>query len=343
MKKIIYLIMFNFSALLIVMSATFSGCTKEGPMGPAGEDGQDADASCAICHDNSSDIAAATMQWGSSVHATGGNFERNGTECAHCHTTEGFKEAIANGTRSTAEPISNPTPPGCRACHNIHVNYDETDFNLLTTADVTLDVAASATTSFGDGNLCANCHQPRVPDPMPTVDGGATHSVSSPYWGPHYGSQAVIMGSDGAFEIGSGYPEPSSGHHGANCIDCHMAEAYGTQAGGHTMKMSYLYHGGDVPNLAGCEECHSSIESFDHMGVQTEIESLMTDLNDILFNAGLIDDSGHINPGYGDFTDNQLGVVMNYIILEHDGSHGIHNYAYTKKLLENSIAEAQSW
>lgn len=349
MKRIIYLILFNLSATLIIVSTTFSGCTKEGPMGPAGadgsdgENGQDANITCGVCHDNSSDIAAATLQWGSSVHATGGNFERNGTTCAHCHTTEGFKEAIANGTRGTAAPISNPTPPGCRACHKIHTNYDESDFDLLTTADVTLDIAGSTTVSFGEGNLCANCHQPRVPDPKPTMGGSNNHTVSSPYWGPHYGSQAVIMGGAGAYEVGTGYPEPTNGHHGANCVDCHMGEAYGDQAGGHTMKMSYQYHGQATPNLASCESCHSSIESFDHLGVQTEIEGLLADLENELLNQSMIDGSGHIAPSFGTFTDNQLGVVMNYIILEHDGSKGIHNYAYTKKLLENSIAEAQSW
>ena len=102
------------SAAAVVSLFAVSSCTKEGPQGPKGEDGN---ATCGVCHDFSETVETKILQWNNSVHATGGNYERNTTECAVCHTSQGFKERILTGAHETAADISDPANINCYTCH----------------------------------------------------------------------------------------------------------------------------------------------------------------------------------------------------------------------------------
>jgi len=135
MKKLSFL-------LLIVAAVTFVFTSCEGPAGPQGPEGPQGEtgatgpqgpegpagtAGCITCHDNNQVITAASAQWEASVHATGGNAERNGADCAPCHTSQGFLEVNAAGdfasglgNKSTAAAIDNPNQINCYTCHNIH-------------------------------------------------------------------------------------------------------------------------------------------------------------------------------------------------------------------------------
>ena len=108
------------------------GCSEddESTTGP----GETDVSSCGACHNVSTDILAMKIQYEASVHANGGNFERNSTSCAPCHTSEGFREVLATGFDVTADVINNPTPPNCRTCHNLHTNYDSSDYALASVA-----------------------------------------------------------------------------------------------------------------------------------------------------------------------------------------------------------------
>ena len=106
----------------------------------------------------------------------------------------------------------------------------------------------------------------------------------------------------------------------------------------------------DVLNLAPCNKCHPDAASFDIDGKQQEIYALWTRLGDMLReqNSGVL-------PGYkpGDkcatchrggtlpFDDDPTLVLenayTNYKLVANDRSWGIHNYQYTKLLLEDSI------
>ena len=310
-----------------------------GVAGATGTAGADMNATCTECHDLSTDMYAKIVQWNASVHATGGNFERNSTSCAPCHTHEGFTEVLSTGATSTVASIENPTPQNCRTCHNIHTNYDATDFALSTEAPVTLWLNG-ATVDFGKGNLCANCHQPRVPSPMPVI-GGADVDITSGYWGTHYGAQAAILGGTGGFEIAGSETYTNSYHTTGvadGCIECHMAAPYGDQARGHTMNMTYDYHGSEKANTAGCETsgCHTGFSDFDYNGYQTEIQGLLDELRDSLLANNIIDSSDHIVPNVA-YTANQAGAFINYYLILEDRSLGVHNTKYSRALLTNSI------
>lgn len=329
----------------VIVSCLIMGCTilslvgcegKEGPAGSAGPAGVDGTAICGTCHNVSTTVKAKIIQWEHSKHATGGNFERNGTSCAICHTSEGFRERLVTGANATAAVIQNPTPPNCRTCHNIHTNYDETDFNLSSSSPVTLMIN-NETVDIGKGNLCALCHQPRPVSPMPTLNGPDVTITNR--FGGHYGIQAATLGGTGYFEF-PGETYTNSSHTTVvteGCPTCHMADAYGWQAGGHTMKMSYDYHGTETQNLAGCKSCHSDIKNFDVNGVQTEVEGLLAELKTKLAKVGIYDEAAGLAKA-GKWTALQAGAYLNFQMATKDRSEGVHNAKYIKAVLKNTIA-----
>ncbi len=138
----------------------------------------------------------------------------------------------------------------------------------------------------------------------------------------------------------AGYGEytGSSGHSliEDTCTTCHMADAYGKQAGGHTMSMAYEYHGHEVANVAACGSCHSDVEDFDVNGTVTEIQALADELQGLLLAEGLLDEDGYAVTGT--YTSAQAGALWNYrmVVLE-DRSGGVHNPGYAKFLLETGI------
>ena len=326
-----------------------ASCTKEGPAGKDGADGQDGEdgidgsdgtATCIQCHGNTQNMDAKILQWEASTHATGGNFERNGEDCAPCHVSQGFLERMANNSMLSSV-IDNPNPPNCYTCHDIHATYTPEDWALTYIDPVTLWFpTGKAEVDLGIGNLCANCHQARIVDPMP-VPGGDNVTIPSPYWGAHHGPVANVIAGVGGYEVdGSLGYGPASVHATVienSCITCHLATAYGVQAGGHNMGMSYEYHGHEVVNTAGCFECHTSPDNLETKIADTkaEIDGLLGQLFGILTTQGVMDSTYHAIPG--EMTADQAGGILNYNMSREDKSHGIHNYNYTKALLTNSI------
>lgn len=347
MKKIN--VFYFISALLVAVMFSMASCTKEGPAGKDGApgkdgedgiDGQDGTASCIQCHDNTQVQFAKQIQWAASGHATMGDFERNDAECAACHTSQGFLQRMANGTHEADGKVENPNPPNCYTCHNIHSTYTPADY-ALTYADPLQLWINDAQIDIGEGNLCANCHQPRIPDPLPVV-GGDDVTITSPYWGVHHGPQSGMLTGNGGYEVGSGYGNSAHTTVVTNgCVTCHMAEAYGVQAGGHTLNMTYDYHGHETINTAGCMTCHTDADA-----LATMIEATQADINDKLATlAGVLVQQGVFDSSYnivtGTMTADQAGAILNYHMVLEDGSEGVHNHKYAATLLQNSIESLQ--
>ncbi|MCB7129801.1 MAG: hypothetical protein J3T61_09720, partial [Candidatus Brocadiales bacterium] len=267
-------------ALIVGLTVMFFGC--EGPAGetgPAGSEGlqglpgADANETCKVCHnDGDEPIKVRQIQWAASTHATGGNFIRNDTDCAPCHTSQGFLEVVATGDDTTVVAIANPAPQNCRTCHTIHTNYDATDWANTKTTAVAPMIAPAASIDIGKGNLCAQCHQPRVPEQgIPAIDAAtdalytpvAADSVDSKYWGIHYGLQGTVLAGVGGWRYDgtAGYTDDAHTTMVTDgCVTCHMADPpYAGNVGGHTMNVSYTYHGSAKFNLNGCSggTCHT--------------------------------------------------------------------------------------
>jgi hypothetical protein len=310
-------------------------------------------------------VADATLyvkqvQYAVSTHRTGGNFERATTSCAVCHTHQGFLERIESNAYATAENISDPAPINCRTCHVIHSTYTAADYALTATAPVTLYNAdyvtgEEVTVDYGAmaGNLCARCHQARRLSPVPVV-GGDDVTITSSRYGVHHGPQGQVIAGVGAFEFaGSATIAGGPNAHGDPaeneklCATCHMGEAFGEQAGGHTWKMTYEYHGHEVDNVAGCNTCHSGFEDFHGFGdTPATVEALLVELETLLFNAGIkvamsTDYTIHGLSVYavpGTYSADLAAAFANWQLFAEDRSLGLHNPPYVKGVLTNTIA-----
>jgi nitrate/TMAO reductase-like tetraheme cytochrome c subunit len=332
------------TAVLFMASLSFVSCTKEGPAGipgTNGEDGingQDGTAGCITCHDNSQVLFAKTIQWENSIHATGGNFERNTGECATCHTSQGFI-GFHDGSydpSAAGAAISNPNPPNCYTCHNVHATYTEADWALTITGTVAM-FNTTQTPDFGKGSQCASCHQGREVSPFP-AEGGEQITISDIRYGVHHGPQANVIKGTGLFEPGTGYVNDPHSTITNTCVTCHMAEAYGTQAGGHTMYLGYDLHGTTELNTAGCVSCHPDIDAMlvNTGALQAEVAAMLAELKGKLDVMGAMN-AGSDNSVAGTYPPEVAGAVLNYKAITEDRSLGVHNPSYVKILLQNTI------
>lgn len=314
----------------------------EGPAGPSGADGTDSNESCIKCHDKSTEIKARTDQYLASVHGMGETSARSeSASCSPCHSHEGFVFDLEN---DSAISVPGATQPGCRTCHLIHTNYDSTDFELRTVAAVTLDYTGEVF-DHGKGNLCANCHQCRVPSPNPLTATSDSLTIKSSRWGIHHGPQSALVEGVGGFTSGGFTSFHSSLDEG--CVSCHMAAPYGSLAGGHTMAMSYDDHGTIKLRTNACTTCHSDADALTEKieGLTESVETKVATLEALLVAKSFItinsDGSFSINAS----SDTPLKIplaesraLMNYILVEEDRSGGIHNPEYTIAILDEAIA-----
>jgi len=359
----------SLSLVLIVSSLMLIQCTSEPIPGPAGIDGTngldgqdgidgvDGTTSCVACHtdshrepiensyDSSSHFIQTKVSWAGDVHLSeyvSGLGSDNDFSCARCHTNEGFIEYQTTGTIKGY--FDNPKGISCTGCHTNHDTFDfendGQDYALRTTDPVDLIInkylpeANQVILDFeGTSNTCAQCHQPRKV--APSDQGGGLYTIT-PHYGSHGGAQSTMLeGIQGAEISGSeSYPAVASSTHrnNASCVSCHMGEPNDND-GQHTMK----------PTLNKCLDCHSSATSFDVNGVQTEVANLLQELEDLLITKGILEVSpwGGIDLVTGDHPVGVAEAYWNWEFVHQDGSHGVHNPAYTKALLKNSIASLQ--
>lgn len=369
--------------LLIIAAVTFVFTACEGPQGPQGPEGAQGEtgptgpqgpagpsgtAGCITCHDNNQLITAASAQWEASIHATGGNAERNGRFCAPCHTSQGFLEVNTAGdfestigNKGTSATIPNPNQINCYTCHDIHNTYTTADWDLTKTAATvgwhSVDGSTVTTVDLGAGNMCTGCHQGRAQTLLANWDDGGT-AILTPTtyrWGLHHGPQYNIYVGEGLYEfVGStAYPQPGDADylHTVNaaakgCVSCHMNDAYGTQAGGHTFNFAYSYHGSSVNNYPEtCFSCHTPEGALDlddvTDAIQTNIAGLLEELMVELQDAGVMDADGYLvhtsDTDIEDQTEEHLAAFTNWQAIEEDRSMGIHNPAYTEAVLLNTL------
>ena len=138
------------------------------------------DASCKVCHNNvTSTMPAIFDEFKNSAHSLGTYYNRGG-ECAACHNTEGFLARIDYTSASDIYSFSGEAKSAisCYTCHNIHTDYEASDFSLTHAAQVTETIFGTKTTAYagsfadyGNGNLFLQCHQaPASSTPWLTLD-----------------------------------------------------------------------------------------------------------------------------------------------------------------------------
>jgi hypothetical protein len=276
---------------------------------------------CTDCHDDTSLITGKQTEYETSVHGTGTDYLRATTAgCAGCHSGGAFEEMIAAGENpaQVTQGDPDPTRQDCRTCHQIHTTYTGSDWALETTAPVNLIAISGATYDGGEGNLCANCHQPRTAFPA-AVNGMVT--VDSTHWGPHHGPMsAMLLGVGGALGV-TGTPGPHYKYVENTCVTCHMGSGLN-----HTF----------TPNVTTCQTCHADATSLDVDGVQTKVQGMLDQLKTALVGKGLLKADGTIVPGT--YPEAQAGALWNWIYVgNEDKSMGVHNPTYAQALVQAGI------
>jgi len=311
------------------------GCERE--VVNVSDDTQPSYSSCFTCHGEDGYLLAAKGEWDNSIHASGNNVDytnRGGRDCTECHNHQGFLEYLATG--DVTAPYDQVSSIHCFTCHAPHTRGD-----LTLRIDDAYTLKNGEVFNFGAGNLCVNCHHSRVDVNELVVD----NAVTSSHWGPHHGPQGDLIAGTNGYEY-DGYAYGHTGHgnvgDGNSCIGCHMgnpATHVGYKIGGHSFNMVDEESGATLVGV--CQECHPTAEDYDYDGVQTEVGLLLEDLASLLLAADLIDDDNE--PVSDTIPDaGAAGAVFNFVLVEEDRSHGIHNPGYIIDLLESSIAYMES-
>ena len=281
---------------------------------------------CFNCHtDQDLFLVAASEQWARSTHASGNNIDRNTPPCNECHTHEGYLAKLAGETLDEAE---NPNAIHCFTCHAPHSNDTleprVTDPPALQNGEV-YDLTRA--------NICIDCHQSRR-----DVTAYLTPPVNlSPFWGPHHGPQSDILIGTNGYEYAS-FTYDNTNHRSAidgGCMGCHFDKTSNFILGGHSFNMEWDDGSGATLNTDACLPCHT-VTDWDHNGRQTEVDGLAANLLNLLVNAGLMMPDGR--PASVTVNDaDSAGAVWNYMMYKEDQSSGVHNYKYTRDLLESAI------
>ncbi|OFX59644.1 MAG: hypothetical protein A2046_11735 [Bacteroidetes bacterium GWA2_30_7] len=230
----------------------------------------------------------------------------------------------------------------------------------------------TTSTSTSDGNVLDYAALVSAPTATFYDNTSSSNKVSLSFRsGNHYGSVGAIYAGVGGVEFGTGYT--NSPHTTvASCQDCHMATVTG-RAGGHTFFAKGNFNG---CNVTGCHETSplsSTATKFTttRATIKGLLEQLATKINtlgdgnplllidtdteaNLWYNSTSAHYDGYLNlynsssnpggyygatgnPKFPNLTNAQFGTILNFQLVLREYSLGIHNTAYTQKLLENSL------
>jgi hypothetical protein len=310
---------------------------------------------CGRCHDEPW-RHYRNEQWKHSPHnfdpkvsAHGAGARGASSSCVDCHSGAGFiEEKDEDYEVGDLYDTAGPGNVSCATCHEPH------GVEVRTTADVELGNGAMVSAG-GSGKLCMNCHKSRRD--------AETYAVAyHDHYGPHYGPQADMLAGDNVVTFGGG-AYPSGQAHitaGDACVTCHMAPTPGAgvapdpndpaqygrdRVGDHTF---HIYWEGDgtaeLDHTAGCTGCHGAKSSFDEFladmdydadgtiePVQEEARGMMDKLAVELRPVGVTEVVVDTN-----YTTVEFQAAYNLFFVQEDGSKGIHNWVFTRSLLNRT-------
>ncbi len=285
---------------------------------------------CAKCHDDGH-YHVRPHEWDQSGH--GKIWSRDSATCAPCHLGSGYVQSVVKGQELTPGSFELGVTQTCATCHDPH--SAKNDHQIRVAGVVTLNalvpdpagnhtntITSFTTPDLGTGAMCAQCHHLR---PTRDVPGARIH---------HSHQAEMVNGIGGYHYQGEIYGSGSHKYMKDACANCHMAAApAGTDAvlGSHSWKMhddngTPDNMADDHYNTTACSTCHGPLQNFDVNGATTEIEEMLTVL------GGLLPSSGA--------TEAQTNAKWNHDFVEADGTNGIHNFVYARKLLADALKSA---
>lgn len=274
---------------------------------------------CKNCH------TTQYTQWQATNHSKSGSKATSET-CGRCHATGRTKTGgwVSGTTEAKMAGVQ------CESCHGAGAKHVTAESSAKKT---TINKIPNATTT------CGNCHYMRkmkegnidLNDPdavhakvvslLPGSGSGTRHPM-------HYGPNLALGKGVGGYQY-SGSTYQSSSHFSLisnSCVTCHLNATTGSNA-----KDAAAGKHDQAPDLATCVKCHSGMTDFDYAGAQTETAALLATLKAELatYEAAVVK-ANRTSEAY-------TKALWNYTFIKNDGSTGVHNFKYAKKLLQDSI------
>ncbi len=325
---------------------------------------------CATCHQDGQHHFRPS-QWSLGPHGADDGYlnvsyaEGINPSCSKCHSPAGFVDWRKGNTpiRAVAGRLT------CQACHDPHnsAEFPAEAHQVRVYDTVTLDDSVNTAsppvlTGQGTSALCMQCHNARR-SPPPTYASATTL--------PHESTAADVLNgiraSTNVQTVVAGVTNTlatvtleNSAHAGvAKCVNCHMYDAGKNTVGNHTFSVTDRLT--DEDNLPACNQCHAGVDpvsDFDHIsvvrsgfpgagdydgngvteGVQTEVDGLLTNLINKMLSTGLTIGSGGSH--WTSYSTNavtravQRNAAWNEFLIERELSHGVHNTAFTVRVLQ---------
>jgi hypothetical protein len=256
--------------------------------------------------------------------------------CTTCHDSSAQNDPHVTGKAYTPGSFPLRVPSGA----------DDQAMLELSSAPATADGTPAG--KYGVGNACIWCHKSRK-DATDYI--AASNNISSSHWGPHEGPQSdVYTGKGGYRYAGKTYGTSQHASFDKGCVNCHMPSVAENQGvGDHSF----------APRLDTCKTCHSTAKNFDVLSGQTTVKAglqrLRETLNDLLLltrdpgpTFGPLDAAALADANFAldlarpknPVTADVAGALYNYFVLARGSALGVHNPAYTRQLIFDSIEKA---
>jgi hypothetical protein len=349
-------------------------CHGPGSQHPGKESANLDVAVCGQCHQENAEDNQRVQQWRLGPHGADDGYlnvafsEAANPSCTKCHSPASFVDNL-KGKALTRLEAGRLTCAGCHDPHN-GAQFPAEAHQVRIYDTVTLDDSVNPATppvltGQGPSATCMFCHNARRSPP-------ATYASATTI--PHESTATdVLLGlraSTNVMTVVGGVTNSlasvtleNSAHAGvAKCVNCHMYKTGSNTFGDHTFSMTDRLTGED--NLAACNQCHAGVDpvsEFDHIsvlvsgrphggdydgdgtvnGVQTEVTGLLTNLVNKMLSTGLtIGTGGSHWTSYTNRTSfpvvyaAQRNAAWNEFLIERELSRGVHNTAFTVRLLQ---------
>jgi PKD repeat protein len=264
-------------------------------------------------------------------------------ECGNkCHTHEGFLKTFDSVSISGAVKYSAIT---CFTCHMPHTGaYGQWNADTLRAVDAFVLLKNNQAFNEGNVNMCAHCHQSNMS--IQSVTGETNYSLTSDF-GPHYSGQADMIIGQNAFRFGDTTTVTNPHAVDNSCTKCHYGTGQGYLFGEHTFRLEDKSTGAQYAancNVAGCH-ASSPITDFYVSSVIDSVKMLGDSLESLLKGENVLDPSD--TAGRSFFGDSVVKVdearlLYNYLLYKLDGSRGVHNPEFAKRMLMSSVAKFDS-
>lgn len=279
------------------------------------------------------DPSGLIQAWAESTHSVPVVFAAERDFCASCHDGRAFAQNVMNPS-DLGEDAFGPyvVATDCRACHTGRGQ------EVLQSGQSEGVPSAEGAVEGGSGAVCMECHnQLGEADPNDEERGY-----------PHYGPQADVLNGTGGMQ--EGLTVSTTEDHfeiDDTCVGCHMAVEEGA---GHSF----------APSEEVCAGCHDDFDTaealeaggdYDGDGqvepfvdeVQGLMDAVQAAVNESAGSDEFLAEGGEIVFMSGEDTQTveteAYSAAYNWVLIDHDGSRGIHNPAFTITLLQETYRQ----